>query len=161
MNKFDLLVKKILSETKEETIDKLYHATLVDNIPSILSNGLTPTVGEWTKSLYRNKAEPLVFAADLRGSRNVYCALDSQIRRKLNKKELSAEDIAKYGAIVVISKNVNRFKQHISNKNQGSIEPGNYFSPEIIKIDEVITGQNLLQWLKTHNADWGEIKCSI
>ena len=65
---------------------KLYHGTLIDNIESITAKGLTPSVGEFTKSLYNKEAMPLVFANDLSGARSVYCALSSQIQRKIGKK---------------------------------------------------------------------------
>lgn len=140
---------------------ELFHGTLATNVDSILSNGLNPTVGEFTKSIYSTKAKPLIFAADTKGSRAVYCALQSQIGIKLNKFPLSAEEIAKHGAILVISKDVGKFKQYVSKRRQGSKEPTDYTSRETVHIDNVITGNELLRWIKTHNADWDEMSCSI
>lgn len=142
-----------------ENVTELYHGTLRTNVPSILANGLNPTVGEFTKSIYANKAKPLVFAADIKGSRAVYCALQSQIGMKLGKFPPSAEEIAQYGALLVISRDVNKFRQYNAKRRQGSKEPTDYTSQETIHIDKVITGKELLQWIKTHNADWGEMSC--
>jgi pyrimidine deaminase RibD-like protein len=147
--------------TLKEDVKELYHGTLATNVDSILANGLNPTVGEFTKSIYANKAKPLVFAADINGSRAVYCALASQIGRKFNKFPPSAADIARHGAILVISRDVGKFKQHNSTRRQGSKEPSDYTSQETIHIDNVLTGKDLLQWIKTHNADWDEMICPI
>ena len=139
---------------------KLYHGTLIDNIESITAKGLTPSVGEFTKSLYNKEAMPLVFANDLSGARSVYCALSSQIQRKIGKKNHipSAEEMAQHGALLVITKNANKFEKHASDQNKGSIEPNNYTSQQTVSIDDVLKGEDLLKWIKDHNADWGELE---
>jgi hypothetical protein len=147
----------------ENTTDnslRLYHGTLIDNVPSILAQGLTPTVGKFTQELYKKEAIPAVFASDSKGARAVYCALSSQIQRKLNKGNYipSSADISKHGALLVIHTNAGKFNKHISNQNMGSIEPGNYTSTETITIDNVLKGNDLLQWIKDHNADEGELR---
>ena len=146
-------------EFLRENAVELYHGTLRTNVQSILANGLNPTVGEFTKSIYASKAKPLVFAADIKGSRAVYCALQSQIGMKLGKFPPTAEEIAQHGALLVISRDVDKFRQHNAKRRQGSKEPTDYTSQRTVHIDNVITGKDLLQWIKTHNADWGEMSC--
>jgi len=154
--------KGVAESLLNENVTELYHGTLAKNVPSILANGLNPTVGEFTRSIYANKAKPLVFAADASGSRGVYCSLVGQMHAKLGITAYppSAEDVAKHCAILVISKDVGKFRQYNSTRRSGSKEPTDYTSQETIHIDRVITGKELLQWIKTHNADRGEM-CPI
>ena len=66
-------------EESKNNPQQLYHATLIDNVPSILQSGLTPRVGKFTAGIYKDRAKPRVFASDLQGARRVYNALVSQI----------------------------------------------------------------------------------
>jgi pyrimidine deaminase RibD-like protein len=140
----------------------LYHGTLTKNVPSIMKSGLLPRVGQFTKGIHGDKAMPKVFATTEQGARAVYCALASQIYHAIGHMP-SAAEMAKLGAVLVIHKDAGKFSQYDPSAKdvQGSLEPGDYYSDDAIAVDEVVTGQALLDWIKRHDADLGELEMGV
>lgn len=141
-------------EKSQNNPQQLYHATLIDNVPSILHAGLTPRVGKIAGGIYKDRAKPLVFATDLQGARRCYCALMSQINMKIGHMP-NAEEVAQHGALLIISKDVDKFHQYSAGakRRKGSIEPGDHYSEEPIRVDQVIKGNDLVKWIKQHQFD--------
>jgi len=151
--------------TNENTAERsptLYHGTLTKNVPSIMKSGLLPRVGQFTKNIHGDKATPKVFATTEQGARAVYCALASQIFHAIDHMP-SAAEMAKMGALLVIHRDAGKFSQYDPSAKdvQGSLEPGDYHSDDAIAVDEVLTGQALLDWIKRHDADRGELEMGV
>jgi ParB-like nuclease domain len=150
------------NETTAERGPTLYHGTLTKNVPSIIKSGLLPRVGQFTKNIHGDKATPKVFATTEQGARAVYCALASQIYHAIGHMP-SAAEMAKLGAVLVIHKDAGKFSQYDPSAKdvQGSLEPGDYHSDDAIAVDEVLTGQALLDWIKRHDADRSELEMGV
>ena len=134
----------------------LYHGTIVDNLPSIHSNGLAPRVGSFTGDIYGNKAKPLVFAADADQARAVYCSLAASIYKKIGHMP-DLQEFLDNAAVLVIEKDRNKFKKYEGKIRKGSMEPGDYYSAVSVVPDRVLQGENLNNWLKQTGADRGEL----
>lgn len=74
----------------------LYHGTLVRHLPSIESEGLIPTVGEFTKNVYGSTATgvlPAVFMADEKGLERVVHALVAAVMDEITDEDYEQYDI--------------------------------------------------------------------
>ena len=141
---------------ESQNVPVLYHGTTVDNLPSIKSHGVTPRVGSFTQGIYGAKAKPFVFAANESQARAVYCSLASNIFKKIGHMP-DIQEFLKYAAVLVIEKDRNKFRRYEGKIRRGSLEPGDYYSDQVIVPDKVLQGQDLMKWLQKTGADWGEI----
>ena len=151
------LYEEILLENMPRT---LYHGTLRRLLPSIMSIGLLPSVGEFTRYAYDEleaagiELPELVFAADREGLDSCISAILGAMRQVGIEDTL--ENFFRYGAIVVLKHGEENFDHRTRNEKDykdypETVEPGDYYSDYGIKPDFYIVGDRLRVFLRRHN----------
>ena len=134
---------------------KLYHATITENQNSIETLGLTPKAGSLVSNCYGKTSESFIFAASIETIEKAAIAMRNQIflskKNELdlyNEVEVSQEMIKEYG--VIFSFNSDNFTFAASKIEDTPIESNDYFSTEKTNVENSITGENLIDFLKVN-----------
>jgi hypothetical protein len=144
----------------------LYHGTLIDHKDSILSLGLIPSVGDFVDWAYGNEEDmempELVFMADKKQLQSAFNAITHHVANKLDKSpyDVTSNDIRSHGMLAVI-KNVDDIDgmphrpSHTPSsweEHPYSVEPGDYYSEDLVYVDFVLTGQKLVDFMKQYGG---------
>ncbi len=138
----------------------LFHGTLADRVPDILSNGLKPMVGPLTQDWFKGKKfdkPALVFAADRRGLEKCVAVIAHQINLKLKigrYDPLPPGAFENEGALLII-RDAKSFKRRPGEYEEvddihdhpRTVEPGDYYSADIVQIEDVLLGKRLMDFL--------------
>lgn len=155
----------------ESTPRTLYHGTLRRYLPSILQNGLEPRVGEFTRNAYDEveaagiELPELVFAADKNGLRRCVSAIMGQMRQLGLRMD---EETFYRNAVLLVIREGGSYMDHRSRDDANevddwgdtypdTVEPGDYYSDDVVAVDYVLTGNKLKAFLARHNVRlWDE-----
>jgi hypothetical protein len=157
----------------------LWHGTIKDHLQSIKKNWLMPGTGAFTEE-HEADAEEMgvpyesaVFFADKRRLDMSIGAMVQAIRKKLDKYDVTEEDIEEHGLLVKLKgeggKAVPQFqyrptRTEIETDHREwaraeeyttypySVEPGDHFSTEAERPTDFFTGKKLIRLLKKYNA---------
>jgi hypothetical protein len=145
---------------------ELYHGTLAINVPSIRKLGLLPQKGNWT-SKFRPSASELVYAVDYEHIGRLVVYISGQMA-KSNLVQISGNyefdhftnDLIQYAALVMIrTQRFSQYPTHLTEAHPSGPEPGDWYSYEPVLVDEIqriVTGQEMLHWLRPTEADFTE-----
>lgn len=142
----------------------LYHGTIIDNVDKIKKAGLIPSSGDLVRTMYGEYEEDgveipaLVFARDANGLKACASAIGWLIRKRYDispTDAYSASAFQRYGALCVIREVddfAHRGQDHESDYSDHpiSVEAGDYYSENIIKVDKILTGQRLVNFFAKH-----------
>jgi hypothetical protein len=146
-------------------VDKLYHGTLLRNVHSIRTKGLLPQKGLWTAGFHLDAVE-LVYAADEDHKGSFLVAIAGQMTKSglvewSDKYQFGdfKNDLIQHGAVVVVVARATfrRYPDHFQSGHPSGTEPGNWYSQEFVPskdIEGILTGQEMLDWLKPSEADF-------
>lgn len=154
----------------ENTPRTLYHGTLKRYLPSILQNGLEPRVGEFTRNAYDEieaagiELPELVFAADKNGLRRCVSAIMGQMRQLGLKTD--EETFYRNAVLLVIREGGSHMDLRAQDDSEvddwgdtfpDTVEPGDYYSDDVVAVDHILTGNKLKAFLARHNERlWDE-----
>lgn len=149
---------RFFSFLKEGKSKTLYHGTLLKNVYNILESGLKPGIGAFVDSVYgshkpvKDWAPNLVYAADKDGIQKVLSAIQFAIHKEYGKspKELTDEDIEKFGAVIVLKDMGDKF--NYSYKDNPPIEEGDYYTDENISVQNVLTGAPMMRFFRQYDV---------
>lgn len=143
----------------------LYHGTTIDNAQQIEKQGLIPQSGEFVSNAYGgdyDEAEidlpDLTFATDKENLKNAITAATQHVANKLKKSfhDITDEEFIHNGAIIKIIDGEKYYKyrpkgdENYYGQHPGTVEPGDYYSDDVIFPDEILTGNKLLKLLKRY-----------
>jgi hypothetical protein len=145
-------------------MQKLYHGTLAQNLPSIREQGLMPQAGSWTAAFYE-KAPNLVYAVDEDRKGRLIAIITGQIARAglvhlpdTYTFENFKHDFAGHGAVIKFtSATFSCYEPFSELKHPPSVEQGDWYSSEPVSadhIEQIITGTEMVEWLKPHPVDF-------
>jgi len=145
----------------EGSIQKLYHGTLVVNLPSIRATGLVPRIGSTTAG-YHVGAVDLVYAVDEgRKPRLVKILAQQMVSARLIRWSEGYQlndlrrDLIEHAAVVVVP--ASNFVLYPGDgvldpsersRHPRGAEPGDWYSCETVVIVGEMIGQEMLDWLK-------------
>lgn len=143
----------------------LYHGTTIDNAEGIRKYGLIPMRGDFVSNAYGGEFDSdgdfeqsvpeLTFATDKTQLDKAVTAATYQVGKKLNKKfhDVTDEDFIKHAAIIKIYDGDSEYKHHTgkySDEHPISVEPGDYYSEDGVKVDEILIGNKMIIFLRKH-----------
>jgi len=139
----------------------LYHGTLRRNVPSIRETGLQPQRGLWAARFHPNAAA-LVYAVDDEHRSAAILAVAGQMAKaglvRVSESYLFDDfknDLIEHGAILVVKAcTFRRYPWAFESGHPTGAEPGNWYSPEPVSIESVMTGQEMLAWLGPTEQDF-------
>lgn len=167
-----------ISDVLYESIGRtLYHGTLRKYTSSIQKIGIMPSIGEFTKEAYGignpedfdndayEEGEPnphdfthLVFAADKHGLYKCYSAIGSWIRIEYPNESYpySLSTISRYGALCIIREGESffdyRYEDEDPPEKARQVEPEDYYIDRYVKVDHILYGKKLAQFLSKYLA---------
>lgn len=140
----------------------LYHGTVTDNEPGILTHGLIPNVGDFTSSAYGvedkdySNDDHAVYMSNKQDLSKATTAMVSAIAKKLHKSEheVTDQEIEKNGLLCIIEDPDNTItqKQDDNIHHPKFAEPRDYYSRDIIKPNQILKGSSLVRFLKRYHA---------
>lgn len=164
----------------ESRLRTLYHGTLVDYVPGILKHGLKPQVGTLTTKWYGDRdvpMKPYVFAADAHGLEKCINVIAKQLRIKYGEDKNLSGIFQKEAALLIIRAGPERhgfgmtpwdndkfMATHYGlpldqfdkafERAPTTSEPGDYWTRKKVKVDAVLTGQRLMDFLRRQPSIW-------
>ena len=144
----------------ESTPKTLYHGTLKEFLPSILSMGATPTVGNFTRNAYSEYREAgielpdLLFAADKSGLGKCISAIMGALESKGIR--LTPESFFNNAAIIVFKQGEEDFDYRSEKEfdhHYATVEPEDYYREYGLKPDYVLTGNKLKTFLRNNRIN--------
>lgn len=141
----------------ESTPRTLYHGTLRKFLPTILRQGLWPSVGAFTERMYGGETEggelqDLVFAADKQGIVKCFSAIASWIRIEYGGLYTVAL-VKQHGALCVLKHAEDDFDHHAGGDDWSDhiqVEPRDYFSDQRVRVSFVLTGNKMMNFIAKH-----------
>lgn len=140
----------------------LYHGTIIDNEKSILSHGLMPDVGNFTKNAYGvtdgdySNNDHAVYLTNKMDLEKATTAMVNSISHKLGKSnnEVTDEDIIQYGLLCVVEDPDNHLTQKTDDDNAHPrfAEPNDYYSRDVLKPNRILKGSALIRFLKIYHV---------
>lgn len=131
----------------------LYHGTTLKRAEQILHQDIQPTLGEFIRSVYpRANVKPVVLATDTNFKRNILGAIRFHLAMELYASpdaiyEVTIPDFIQHGAVVEIRTDRSKFRQSTAmHKPQRGIETFDYYSFEPVKVDRIISGNELVSF---------------
>lgn len=144
----------------ESTPKTLYHGTLKEFLPSILSMGATPTVGDFTRNAYSEYREAgielpnLLFAADKSGLGKCISAIMGALESKGIR--LTPESFFNNAAIIVFKQGEEDFDYRSEKEfdhHYATVEPEDYYREYGLIPDYVLTGNKLKTFLRNNRIN--------
>jgi hypothetical protein len=148
---------------------KLYHGTLAANLPSILAEGLRPTVGAFTQGVYGKDASgvvPAVFAcADGEDMTRVVAAVVAAIAEDVDEADFEEWDVGpdhtlndamfeRYGAILEMDAGPQWMQAgtSVGTTEPAQVEDGDWFCLDTVRDLRVLTGEEMMAFLSDRNC---------
>lgn len=174
------MIRADKTQVTESRARTLYHGTLIDFVPDILKNGLKPQVGALTTKWYSDRdvaMKPYVFAADARGLEKCVNVIAKQLRIKYGEDADLGGIFEKEAALLIIREGTDRHgfgmtpweNENFMQSHYGlpvdqydkawkrapkTSEPGDYWTRKKVKVDAVLTGQRLMDFLRRQPSIW-------
>jgi hypothetical protein len=152
----ELAGSEVFSLTAERLMDKLYHGTLAQNLPSIREQGLLPKNGPLTASYHGNDAANLVFAIE-ENRKGLLVKIMIQQIIKAGLVSVSdvyhfddfKRDFITHGALVIVNKNLFNCYGFTDDPHEHpvGVERGDRYSRDPVRIEGEMVGQEMLDWL--------------
>jgi hypothetical protein len=154
--------QKVVGEeiVMESTSKTLYHGTLKTNLPSIMTYGVEPKTGKFTKTAYDEYIDSgielpeLVFAADKSGLQKTISSIIGAMRTSGIR--VDAKSFIDNAALVVFKRGEDYFKYRPEDDLDNeylTVEPGDYYREYNWFPDYVLTGKKLLRFLRKNGIN--------
>lgn len=133
----------------------LYHGTVMRWLPYIQHLGLVPTVGEFVKQVYGPagiQLEPLVFAADKQGLGKCVSAIIHRLRVDMHMDPITSDEFYKHGLLVILRAGPQQFIPAGQVSDPFAVEPGDWYSREIVQPTAYLTGRKLRAFLRRNGV---------
>ena len=144
----------------------LYHGTTKVAVKEIEKYGICPMVGAFIKNSYgcdydEKDLKELIFATDKEQLGKAVGAITAQVTALLNKTfhDVTDQEFINCGAIIKIYDGEGLFQRRDKEKDgfydehPPTVEPGDYYSEEGIRADEILIGNPMIRLLKRY-GEW-------
>jgi hypothetical protein len=140
---------------------RLYHGTLLRNVPSIRDSGLQPQRGSWATRFHPDAAA-LVYAVDEEHKSRAMLAVGGQvarvglIQRSENYSfEVFKNDLVQHGAVIVVkAAPFRRYPGFFESGHPIGAEPFDWYSSEPVRVESEVVGEAMLAWLAPSEEDF-------
>ncbi len=147
-----------------ETGDLYYHATDIENLPSIHQHGMQHNVGDLTKRYHKDATAPLIYATDASGVNTLLNAMTFHIRKRIGfPRDQKWRDnvMAEHGALVVLRVHIKHCPWHSDPSDHPvGTEWGDYYTDQPVEVVDVLTGEEMLNFLYAAKRDDGRMALS-